>query len=126
MLEMNDNKQDNKKPNSMRAVIFIFGSCLSIFMLCSISNNISATSRFLLESGQQLVERDMELQKPVGEITTLENGRKFKAHHNFIVSYLFQESSFERINKNAETQSDFVSNIKQIHQLVFKNFTGIL
>jgi hypothetical protein len=128
MPQMNNDKHIHSQQSRMRLVVFIFGASLTVFMIYFSGDKISASGRALLESGLQFTENDMaiDLQSSVGEVTIEDTRRKFKAHHNFIVSYLFQESSFERKNRNAETNTDFVSNIKQVHQLVFKHFPGIL
>ena len=121
MLEM---KTSNKKhiflaTNRFKNSVIVTGVCLSIFMILSFNNWISSTEASVVQNIQRLEEIKPEGQlQNTKEIAVAQRNIKFKTHHNFIASYLLQESSFKRKNKKSEEHQNFVSHLKQLHKII--------
>ena len=49
---------------------------------------------------------------------------KLKTHHNFIASYLLQESSVKRNAKKADTEGNFVGGILRLHKIIITKTLG--
>jgi hypothetical protein len=119
-------KQIYQQRKQLRFIILMLGVSVSVFAITSNCNKISASGRALEEVKVQLISNDNSSESTaiMSETTVNDTKPKYKIHHNFIVSYLFQESSIERVNKNPNGQSPFVSNLKQMHQVIIKHTLG--
>ncbi len=110
----------------LRFIILLLGVSVSIFALSSNFNENKDSDKALKGMDVLLVENDLSPESQVikAEMPIPETKPKLKMHHNFIVSYLFQESSFERKNNNSEGHTDFVSSLKQMHKVIINHTLG--
>ena len=121
MLQMKSSNQKHIFPttNRFKNSVIVTGVCLSFFMILSFNNWISSTEASVVQNIQRLEEIKPEGQlQNTKEIAVAQRNIKFKTHHNFIASYLLQESSFERKNKKSEEHQNFVSHLKQLHKII--------
>jgi len=119
-------KQIYQQQKQLRFIILMLGVSVSVFAITFSNNKISASDRAVEEVKVQFIGNDISSESTaiMSETTVDHTKPKYKIHHNFIVSYLFQESSFERVNKNTDGQSPFVSNLKQMHQVIINHTLG--
>lgn len=115
------NNQTLRHTNYLKNLIVVFGVCLSLFTITSFNNWSSSEDTSLAQSSQGIVE-DKALNK--NETPAAQQEQKFRTHHNFIASYLLQESSFERKVNKTEEKGDFFSNLKQLHKVIISHTLG--
>ena len=121
MLQMKSSNQKHifPKTNRFKNSVIVTGVCLSFFMILSFNNWISSTEASVVQDIKKLEEIKPEGQlQNTKEISVAQRNLKLKTHHNFIASYLLQESSFERKNKKSEEHQNFVSHLKQLHKII--------
>lgn len=113
------------KSNRVKNLVIVFGVCISLFTISSFNNWISATEASIALEIQELKEcKSGQSPSNVEEIRATPYEPKLKGHHNFIASYLLQESSFERKNKKFKEQSDFLGHLKQLHKIIITQTLG--
>ena len=121
MLQMKSSNQEHifQRTNRFKNLVIVFGVCLSLFMILSFNNWIMVTQATVAQEIQKSenVKPEGQLQK-AKEIAVVKSNLKLKTHHNFIASYLLQESSFERKNTKSEEQQNLVSRLKQLHKII--------
>lgn len=112
-------KHTLQKANRFKNLVILFGVCLGLFMILSFNSWISVTQASVAQEIQKPDENKPEehLQN-IDEISVAQRNLKIKTHHNFIASYLLQESSFERKNKNSEEHRNLISQLKQLHKII--------
>ncbi|MCK5467582.1 MAG: hypothetical protein KAI99_03715 [Cyclobacteriaceae bacterium] len=114
------------KANRIKNFIIVFGVCLSLFTISSFDNWISVTQASVVQEIQELKDsKTEELPNNIEEICITQHEPKLKTHHNFIASYLLQESSFERKNKKSKEQGGFLSHLKQLHKIIITQTLGL-
>ena len=121
MLQMKSSNQEHifQRTNRFKNLVILFGVCLSLFMILSFNNWIMVTQASVAQEVQKFEEDKPEGQlQNTKEIAVAQRNIKFKTHHNFIASYLLQESSFKRKNKKSEEHQNFVSHLKQLHKII--------
>ena len=123
MSHMNSENQIKSGTNRLKNLLIVFGVCLSLFTITSFNNWGSSTEPIVAQEIQGLENCTSE-QPEVNVIHAkfAQNNPTFKTHHNFIVSYLLQDTSFERKNKNSKVQADLLSNLKQLHKIILSQF----
>ena len=121
MLQMKSSNQEHifQRTNRFKNLVIVFGVCLSLFMILSFNNWISSTEASVAQDIQKLEEIKPERQlQNTKEIAVVKGNLKLKTHHNFIASYLLQESSFERKNTKSKEQQNLVGHLKQLHKII--------
>lgn len=114
-------KQRILQMNHLKNYILVFGVCLCFLTITSFNNWSSSDNT----ACSQVVQCELENQsKNVQKTLVAPKETKFKARHNFIASYLLQESSFERKTKNTEEKGSFFSNLKQLHKIIISQTLG--
>lgn len=120
MITTNKN-QKLKDTNYLKKLIVVFGVCLSLLTVTSFSNWSSSDDEPIAQGSYCIVEDQAINEK---DQPPAQQEQKFRTHHNFIASYLLQESSFERKIKKTEERGDFFSNLKQLHKVIITQTLG--
>ncbi len=117
-----NNNQTLKHTNHLKNLIVVFGACLSFLTVTSFNNWASSDDASIAQGSQYIVEEDQVINEK--ETSAPQQEQKYRAHHNFIASYLLQESSFERKIKKTEEKGNFISNLKQLHKVIITQTLG--
>lgn len=120
-MKSTNKSQTLKQTIHLKNLIVLFGVCLCFLTVTSFNNWSSSDDASSAQGSQRIVE-DQVIHKK--EIPTAKQEQKFRTHHNFIASYLLQESSFERKIKKTEDRGDFFSNLKQLHKVIITQTLG--
>lgn len=118
-----NNNQTLKHTNYLKNLIVVFGVCLSFLTVTSFNNWASSDDASIAQASQCIVDDQAINEK---ETPTTQQEQKFRTHHNFIASYLLQESSFERKINKTEERGNFISNLKQLHKVIITQTLGSL
>jgi hypothetical protein len=119
---LENQKQTLSKTNHTKNFIILFGACICLLTITSFNNWISSNEANATQGIQCTLETQVKIDK---DTPSLKEEQKFKSHHNFIASYLLQESSFERKIKKTEERQDFFSNLKQLHKIIISQTSGL-
>jgi hypothetical protein len=120
-----NHKQISPKANRIKNFIIVFGVCLSLFTILSFNNWKSVTQASVAQEIHELKDcKSGELPNNIKGKCVVQHEQKLKTHHNFIASYLLQESSFERKNKKSKEQGGFLSHLKQLHKIIITQALG--
>ena len=100
-------------------MVIVFGMALSLFTITSFDTISHAGA------GSETIENQVIEKTDVVSQTELNNqpdisiaSQKTKTHHNFIASYLLQESSVKRQPKKSEVEENFIGDILKIHKVI--------
>lgn len=114
-------KQSFSKTNNFKRLIIVFGACLGLFTISSfdswnLTNETSKVQGVEACTSEKASVKILEL--------NIDAEPKTIMHHNFIASFLLQESSFERKNKKSKEQNNFFSHLKQLHKMLITQALG--
>ena len=123
-MKYTNKKQIFSKTDYFKSLIIVFGTCLGLLTISSFDNWKSSDEQSIVQGTQEIKDCALEAHSA----TTTENCNLTESrtiiHHNFIASYLLQESSFERKNKKSKIQSDLFSHLKQLHKIIITQTLG--
>ena len=88
-------------------------------MISSFDNWKPSDEASVDNSNQELNVSNIGSQVNFAEVKVSQQTTRQKTHHNFIVSYLLQEHSIERDNNKSKDRTDFLSNLRQLHTIIF-------
>ena len=109
-----------------RNLVIIFGTCLGLFMISSFDNWKPSDEASIDNSNQELNASNIGSQVNFAEVKVSQQTTRQKTHHNFIVSYLLQEHSNERDSNKLKGRTDFLSNLRQLHTIIFSRTFGAI
>jgi len=129
MSQMNNTTYNQIKPiaNYFKNLVIILGVFLSLLTFTSFNNwgkSVDTQDDGKVEN--LIVSNAGSDQKNGNELTVSKNEQKLKAHHNFIASYLLQESTFSRKSEKNKEQSNLFTNLKQIHKIIIVQMLGAI
>lgn len=108
--------------NAFKNMIIIFGFCISFITITSFES-VSNSS----QSDVDLINKDKNIEVYTNQKVkrsdkkTIQSKQKIKARHNFIASYLLQESSHKRENNKTSQEGSFFRNLKHIQKTIIVN-----
>ena len=124
-MKIYNNKLKFLSSNTFKNIIIVFGMALSLFTITSFDTvsqaDATATNIENQEFDEELMDSNVQLDS---ESATQKNNQKIKTHHNFIASYLLQESSGKRKIKKTDDQGDFIGHIIQLHKIIISKALG--
>ncbi len=109
--------QTLKHTNRLKKLLIAFGACLSFLAVTSFDGWSSKDDGAIAKKSECIVNVSATTHQ---DAAASKKEKKFIAHHNFIASYLLQESSFERKIKKTEERGSFFSYLKQLHKVIIK------
>ncbi len=115
---------NSSQTNRIKNLVIVFGVGLGIFTFSSINNweiysvdsNVSNEIEIKINKSESSIEK----------FNTEEKELKIKTHHNFIASYLLQESSIERKNTKTKLKSNIITSIRRLHKIIITQALGYL
>ena len=113
--------------NIFNNAVIVFGICLSLFTITSfdsMSNDDQLAAKVEYQEQTDASICQLQESKDIDDSSKKEN--KLKAQHNFIASYLLEESSAKRETKNNETKSNFLGQLLQLHKTILSNAINLL
>ena len=113
--------------NVFKNSIIIFGICLSLFTITSF-DGVSNDSQSSTSVGEQkkttgTVCNEVE-SNSVRTLSKKESNQK--THHNFIASYLLEESSAKKEENSTQPEIKIISRILQFHKAIVTNVFNLL
>lgn len=113
--------------NYFKNLVIVVGVFLSLLTFTSGNNwEIYINDEADGKAGKLIVSNAGSDQNNGKELTDSKNEQKLKTHHNFIASYLLQESTFSRKSEKNKEQSNFFTNLKQIHKIIIVQMLGAM
>ena len=113
------------KSELFKNMVIVFGMALSLFTITSFDTISQAdTSSDKLESHQVDERTAISQVKSDYQSDVLTDNQKQKTHHNFIASYLLQESSVKRKTTKSENDGNFVNSILRLHKIIITKTFG--
>lgn len=111
--------------NTFKNSVIVFGMCLSLFTITSfdgISESRKSNSKIVAQESdnsdqQELLRPDQSDSKQV---------QKQKASHNFIASYLLQESSTKREDKKSNSEGKIINHLFHLQKIIISKTFGAL
>ena len=100
--------------NRFKNYVIIFGMCLSLFTITSFDSVSYDRSAETKET--KVEQHDAKCQQ-----AKISQSNKQKTHHNFIASYLLEETSAKKEEKESGTELKFFSKLLQLHKTIFTN-----
>ncbi|NJN28171.1 MAG: hypothetical protein HC819_20465 [Cyclobacteriaceae bacterium] len=106
------------KQISVRTLILAFGVGLGVFIFSASFSGEAAQLQAGFDQLMPAIHAGLTSQGTLAIERPIEgrNRQAHQLHHNFIVSILFQESSYERKIVAEEDQGDFLSHVKLLHR----------
>ena len=112
--------------NTSRNAIIIFGFCVSFITITSFESISNTKQSDLAVYNQEKILDDFDAQKGCDcEKEEAKSNQKIKTRHNFIASYLLQESSRKRENKKANQEGSLIRSLIDIHRTIIVNAVGL-
>ena len=111
--------------NTFKSMVIVFGMCLSLFCITSF-DSISGTME-IADNGvnPEMTEVKLVEQQAIQkDKSSFPHEQKVKTHHNFIASYLLQESSVKRENKKTNNKQNIVGHLVQLHKIIISKTIG--
>jgi hypothetical protein len=104
----------------------IFGVCISLFAITSFESLSNSSQKYESINNQecQIVNSDAQSNSQLDNNSD-KREQKLKTHHNFIASYLLQESSIKRESKKMVAQGNFIRNLKHVHKTIIVHTIGL-
>ena len=113
--------------NGFKNAIIIFGFCVSIITITSydsISNNGPSDLAMIVDT-QHMPDVSSMACEQENENVILRKEHKVSNRHNFIASYLLQESSHKRERNSSDEGRNFFSNLRHLHETILVNFASM-
>ena len=120
MLQMDTTTNNQSKPETiyLKNMVIVFGIFLSLLAFTSFTNWSNSIDTIDNENSEELMINVNSVQSEVLETVSIVNESKLKTHHNFIASYLLQESNFSRKVERNKDENNFFTNLKQLHKII--------
>lgn len=110
---------------SFKNMIIVFGMAISLFTITSFDTISQADASAKNIENQEFHENATVSQADSNyQSNATKDDQKLKTHHNFIASYLLQESSVKRNAKKADTEGNFVGGILRLHKIIITKTLG--
>jgi len=111
--------------NTFKNMVIVFGMAISLFTIISFDSVSQADATSTNIENQEINENSIVSQARLNDETnTSESEQKLKTHHNFIASYLLQESSVKRKSKKPKVQGDLIGHIIHLHKIILTKAVG--
>ena len=107
--------------NKFKNFVIVFGLCLSLFTITSFDSVSGERSTEIDEEQVDCLPLDADEVKAEATPAKVEakKEKKTKTYHNFIASYLLQESSVDRQNKKKEKETTIIGNLAELRRMIF-------
>ena len=109
----------------LKNLLIVIGICISLIAISFLNSRNSSSDLILTKASTELKNTEENLAVSTYTSGVAENSSKVKTHHNFIVSYLLQDTSVERNTRNSPAQADLSSSLKQIHKIIISQPLGL-
>ncbi len=120
-------QQGNRDTNRFKNYIIALGVCLSFLTFTSF-NNWNQSSPVINDQNEVGLQMDDKTNQQESKEALTDNGSKpvVNSHHNFIASFLLQESSIKRTSNREKELKGVFSSIKQLHKLIITKTLGAI
>lgn len=111
--------------DTFKNIIIVFGMALSLFTITSFDTFTQAETGTNQIENQEADENLLVSQADLGsQSIAVKDDQKQKTHHNFIASYLLQESSVKRKAKKPRLEENFIGSILRLHKTIITKAMG--
>lgn len=115
------NKPEFLDSDRFKNYVIAFGMCLSVFTITSFDSVTKDKRAEVKKEGIELSSASCQNTDTKSKTDIVDKQSKHKTHHNFIASYLLEESSAKKEEKDSGTETKFLGRLLQLHKTIISN-----